>query len=135
MTTNPQRRLFRNTRVLFVIDRCPYCAIWKEFIDRLNVNLPIQKRIKVIDCTFQNQFGMIEHPLIKVFDKYLDSYPVLFFEGQKITETNSRVEIEAWLKTRMRDEFMNPVNIPYLFTKECSYQKRPLLGRTIVCQD
>ncbi|HJX49871.1 MAG TPA: hypothetical protein VJ438_00230, partial [Candidatus Nanoarchaeia archaeon] len=88
------RKMFMKARILFVLDNCHFCARWKEFIERINIELPIEKRIKVIDMTIYERLGVSTNPLIKLFYKYIpDKYPSLFFEGVILTGANSRVEV------------------------------------------
>ena len=49
------------------------CGDWKVFIERVNSQIKIEKRIRVINMTLYNNFGYCTHPLIKIFDKYIHS--------------------------------------------------------------
>ncbi|MDP2337939.1 MAG: hypothetical protein Q8N05_16135 [Bacteroidota bacterium] len=122
-------------RILFVVDRCPHCRIYKDFIERYNVLVPITKRIKVIDCTNFHDFKMVnDNPLIKVFQKYLNgSYPVLFFEGFRIDGATSRTEAEIVIRTLMEDDFEIPVHNPYTFNENCKWVKGRKIGDKISC--
>lgn len=127
-------QVFKQARVLFVIDGCMHCNIYKSFIERYNQKVPVTKRIEVIDATKLHDYGIIEHPLLRVFKKYLDgTYPVLFFESRKISGANSREETEAQVRTLLEDDFNIPEDNPYLFSKECRWEKKKILGRIIVC--
>ena len=133
------RDLFMKSRVLFIKSRCRHCGIYLEFIERFNLNLPIDKRIKVINCAKFDEFGIVDHPLILKYKRYIDGYPILFFEGQKISGTNSREELEAFLKVKLYGDFLNGTNMmtdsgnSIIFDKDCSFRKT-FLGRRIVCE-
>jgi len=133
------RELFMKSRILFIRSKCPFCGKWLEFIERLNLNLPIDKRIKVVNCAKFDEFGIVDHPLILKYRKYIDGYPLLFFEGQKISGANSREELEAFIKVKMSDDFLNGVDFmtdkgtSILFDKSCSF-KKTFLGKRVVCE-
>ncbi len=137
------RKLFLNNRVLFVRSNCPHCKIWLTFIERINMNLPIEKRIRVIDCKKLEDFGIIEHPLIRAYKKYIEGYPTMFIDGQKIDGANTREEMEAYLKGRLFNEFIVTPNMTViadgkefdlLFRKQCQF-KNTLFGRKIICKE
>ena len=76
--------LLSKGRFLFVVDDCEHCAIWKEFIESINQELEIDKRITIIDCTIYHDFGIVDDQRILLFMPYLQGeYPVLFFEGRR----------------------------------------------------
>ncbi len=125
--------LFRKARILFVIDNCFACRIWKEIIESVNTLLPLDKRISIIYCTKFNLYGTHDNPLIRTFDKYIQAYPVLFFEGEKKEGSNSRAEVESWLMTRVRKDLIVYREIPYLFNQECYYKKNWYGRKRLVC--
>ena len=126
------RELFMTGRNLFTIQFCNRCALYSH-IERFNSNMPPDKRIKVIDCTKWQETGIPDDPLIVKYSRYIDGFPILFFEGRKISGSNTIIEIDSFLKTFCANDFKLPVNIPYLFDKDCSY-KNTFFGRRIVCQ-
>jgi len=136
------REFFMKARVLFVIDGCDHCRIWKTFIEKFNMNLPINKRIIMLDCSRYHDFGIIEHPLIRAYRKHLGSYPTLFFEGQKVEGTNTSIELLAFMRSYCKDDVLLPDRlytildgkfIPFNFERECEH-KRTWLGKRVVCQ-
>ena len=127
--------VFLKERCLFMIGFCDMCRIWKQIIHRINTKLPIEKRIKVIDCDKYYDFGIIEHPLIRLYSPYIKgTYPVLFFEGARLDGANTREEVEAILMTLLSDEFIIEEELPYMYNKECRYVKSRYLGEKILCQ-
>ncbi len=127
------RNLFMNGRVIFVLSFCNNCKIYLQFVERFNSNMSPDKRINIVDCTKWQETGIPDDPLIVKYSKYIDGFPSLFFEGKKISGTNSREEAEAFLKVLCANDFKLPTSIPYLFDKECAY-KNTFFGRRIVCQ-
>ena len=121
-------------RFLFVVDDCNYCKVWKAFVDRLNKDLEIGKRIIIVDCTKYHNFGIIEHPIIRLFYRYVEGvYPVLFFEGGRKDGANSVIEAETWLRSRLEGDFVYPQRNPYLFRKECRFIKQGVFKNKISC--
>ncbi len=124
-------------RFLFVREGCEHCKKWKKFIYQLNLQLKIEKRIKIIDCTKHYLYGIYDHPIIELFDKYIDDFPTIFIEGEKKVGTNSVVECIAWLRTRLFDDFYFPQAPDYLeeidkytiFNQRCRFRR----GR-IICE-
>lgn len=131
-------KLLTQGRVLFVEKDCIHCKLYKQFIFGLNVDLKLNKRFLIIDCTNYDQLGVMDNQIIKTFEPYFDSYPTLFFEGEKIEGANSIEECKAWLINRLilEDDFIFPktpeylptINSYCLFHLDCKHQK----GR-IIC--
>lgn len=133
---------FRKARILFVEDNCTYCAIWKSFIERINMQVKIDKGIRVIDVTKFERFDICENPLLKVFEKYIENYPTLFFDGMRIDGANSREEAEAYILSALRNDFIvkdNPIleqTNRFIFDRECQYVKKGLFRKkTLVCPE
>ena len=123
------------SRTLLVIQNCGICRKWKEFIERFNLELPIEKRIKVIDCTNFNSLRVIDNSLLQIFDKYIpDQFPVLFLDGMRINWANSREECEAFVRGYLHKEFIIPRENPFMFNQKCKYIKRGFFGKkTLIC--
>lgn len=125
-------------RILFVIDGCHICNIWKSFVHRFNLKLKPEKRIKIIDCTRYDSYGVEDNPIIKLFEKEIDGYPVLFLEGSRKDGANSLIECQAWLKARLfgdfvfqeRNEYLPHIGKYAMFNKDCRIKKGEL-----VCQE
>lgn len=136
------REIFLNSRILFVVEHCPYCKIWKQFVERINISLKIEKRISVIDCTAYHEYGIVEDERILLFMQYINgSYPVLFIDGRRKDGTNSRTEAEAWLRSKLFDDFEIPQKNKWLakiksyerFEKECEIIQRGIFKKKIIC--
>ena len=136
---NIDRELFMKKRILFVMKSCSHCAKWLEFIERVNTNMPLNKRIEVIDCSKWQETGIPDNFLIKQYARYIDGFPCLFFEGKKISGANSREELESSINVLCIDDFYYLPNITtsqgksILFNKECRF-KNTIWGRRIICK-
>ena|SRR3990167_7892144 len=125
-------QIYKNARVVFLLVDCPVCRVYKYFIERINLEIPSSKKIKivyVIEDAWGNQ--SCSDPYFKVFDKHIKSFPILFFEGMKITGANSRIEAEAFLKTALHKDFILPKENPHIFTKEMKIIKTGIFGKKI----
>jgi len=126
-------------RVLLVRENCDYCEKWKKFIYYLNTQIKVSKRIKITDCTNFHNHGIPDDPLIKIFEPYFDSYPTLFFKGEKKVGISSSIEALSWLVTRLileddfifsrEPKFLETLNKYALFNLECRYHKGKLICR------
>ena len=109
---DPIRELFLKSRILFIIEGCYYCRMYKSFIGRININLPVNKRIELIDCSDYHDNKIRTDKRIELFMKYYEgSYPTLFIDGGIIRGANSVEELKAWLKGRLKDEFLTYENM------------------------
>ena len=101
-------------RILFIRQRCEHCRKYLEFIERINAKLPIRNRIKIIDCTML-KYGIVEDPLVQLFDKSIKGYPSLFLIDDygngdirkiKLDGINSIIETKAYLESYLNKEFI-----------------------------
>jgi len=126
--------LLLNARVLFVTDQCDYCMKYKKCIDKINSELKLDKRIEIVDCTNFHTFGIVDNPKIRLFYKYIQgSYPILFFMNSRKDGSNSVTEVEAWLRARLDDDFIYPMNNRYMWNKNCQFIKGGIFKRKIIC--
>ena len=122
-------------RFLFVVEDCPHCAVWKKFIRLFNMQLRPEKRIKVIDCTYYDVFGISTDPIIELYENKLNSYPTLFIGDSKKEGAESVTECQSWLFARLFKDFIFPqrnkmlttIGKPLLFNQSCKYSKGRLL--------
>ena len=132
---NTKRDLFMNARVLFTISNCGHCHQYHKFIERLNLNLPYDKRIKIVDATNYYEFNIDDDFLLKAFRNHIGgAFPVLFFEGTRIDGSNTRTETEAWLRARLHDDFIIKEPNPYIYSKDCEFIKSGRFKKKLVCQ-
>lgn len=139
LNINLKSDFFHKRNVLFIQDFCPHCIKWEEFIERKNINLQPNHRVQIINCTKWVNTGIPDNPLIKIYSKYLDGFPCLFFDGKKISGTNSKEEAEAFFRSYFSNRFIIPENMESIkgksitFDFDCHY-KKTLFGRRIVCK-
>ena len=127
--------IFRKLNVIFITDNCSRCRILCEFIERINIKLPINERFKIVNCTYYQKFGIITDPLIQMYSKHFDGFPTIFFKnGIKISGASTRIEMEIILKTLFHELFVVHEDNPYIFNKECEFTKNRLFGG-VVCKN
>ena len=120
--------------ILFVVDSCKYCRLYREFVGKMNMNLPLDKQIEVIDCSDYYDYGIIRDPRIRKYAKYFDgNFPVFVFHGYRLDGANTRVELESFLKALFLPHFILEVENEGLFVKDCEWIKNKVFGRTLVC--
>lgn len=140
---NNYDKIFSTARVIFVIQKCSICRIWKQFIERENLKLKFDKKITVIDSTLLAEHGIYDDPLLRVFDKFIQDppgsgsyfFPALFIEGNLITGANSKEEALSFIRAFLYDDYMFPYE-KNMFRKECEYKKIGLFKKKVlVCND
>ena len=99
--------LFRKARILFVIDNCGYCQIYKQIIETINSKLKFSQRIKVVNCSKLAMFNIIDLPLIESFNKYIEGYPTLFFEGEKKGKPSKIVDLDERIIESIYSRWIN----------------------------
>jgi len=125
---------FMDARILFVINHCSHCRLYREFIERVNLKLPLNKQISIIDCTRYYDLGIIDNPLIKKFDKYIKgNFPLLFYAGMKLEGGNSREELESFITSLVYKDYIVSEEIPYQFNKECVVVQKGIFKKSLVC--
>lgn len=129
------REFLRKSRILVVIDGCPRCAKYKEFIERKNLNVPINKRVRVINATNYNSLNISDYKILELLDSYMEgNFPFLFFDGLLLNGANSKEEAEAFIDGLFNDDLIIKRDNPYLFQKECKYIPKGLFHKkTLVC--
>lgn len=135
---NQQVRDFMlKVRILFVIDSCSRCAIFKDFIDGENMGVKLDKQVRVINVTNLNSLGVFDKSILKIFDKYLrGNFPFLFFDGCLLTGANSREEVEAFIRGALHKDYILERENPYLFKGNCKYVDKGFFRRkTLACSE
>lgn len=134
MIINPKREILQKSRVLFIKDGCPHCGKYYPFIEKANMNLPVEKRIKVINCTSYEQFGVAESYLIGIFTPYFNAYPTLFIDGLKVSGSNSVPETQAWVYSYLSRDFITPEDNPYYFDGANCHFITKGFSKQVVCE-
>ncbi|MDD5651220.1 MAG: hypothetical protein PHF86_12525 [Candidatus Nanoarchaeia archaeon] len=116
------REFIRKARILFIIDGCQHCAKFKEFIERENLTVPLNKRVRVINMDASNSLGLLDYSITKLFDQYMDgNFPFLFFDGKLLQGANTKEECEAFIRASFTKDLIVPKYNPHLFNKDCRY--------------
>ena len=131
MIKNNYEKIFSTARVLFTIRSCSHCRIWKFFIERENLKLKPEKRITIVDASLMNEFGIYNDSLLKIFDKYIQDFPIMFIEGKKLGRANSKEEAIAFLRTYLYDDYIIPR--VELQTERCEYKIGFFGKKTLIC--
>ena len=135
--------------VLFIVDGCEECHRWKQCIKRYNILLPIQRRIIIQNCEQYHAHG-IDNNLRRQFASYIkNTYPSLFLDSiidgsgqildfEKTENTNSRIELESYMKSRFAKYYITPLENEYGYnpheTPQCVMNKTWWGGRKLVCK-
>lgn len=135
MIINPKREILKKSRVLFTKEGCQYCRVYSFFIESMNMKLPIEKRVKVVNCDSFDNYGVPSNFLIPIFSPYFDGYPTLFIDGHKLSGSNTIYEVESWLYSYLTDEFITEEDNLYDFNKRCEFipKKYFFSKRRVVC--
>lgn len=129
------KSILMKARVVFVIEGCHACKQYKKFVEELNLNLPIEKQIRVIYCDEYYDYGIVLDPLIRTFKKYLPgTFPVLFFEGTVLYGAVDKDILKYAVKTLVMDDMLIPEDNPYVFDMDCKIIEGKLFGRKIACE-
>ena len=128
---NPRKEILMGSRVLFVKNGCLYCRIYYLFIEYLNMNLPLNKRIKIVNCTNYELYGVAEDNLINIFYEHMQGYPTLFIDGLKVSGSNTINELKAWLYAYLDKELLISIDNPYMFNHQCKFEKIGFKKRVI----
>ncbi|HEY0090073.1 MAG TPA: hypothetical protein VGB37_14600 [Candidatus Lokiarchaeia archaeon] len=100
-------------RFLLVKFGCPYCRNFQKSIQLINLRLPIDKRIKVVDCMYWERYGVQLEPIMKKFEKdgLNEGYPLCFLTKDGIEngitlEPSSPEMLKAYLNKFLEEEFI-----------------------------
>jgi len=130
------KEFYLKARILFYLNTCKHCHIYLSIIERFNSKVPIDKRIRLVPCDRQQEFGLSDDSeLIRWFEPYFLGYPALFFDGELFEGVNSIIETIASLMTEMLKDFINPEYPDYIWNKECRYEGRHWWGgKKLICE-
>ena len=135
------REVLLKSRVCFVRSFCPHCHLVLQVIERLNQNLPINKRIEVIDCYNYDYLKVPKPKILKIFEPFLEGYPTCFIDGEKIDGANTQIEWISYVKSRLANEFIIPYDyttiinneqVELRYEKECKFKKK-LFTKRVIC--
>lgn len=95
------------TRILLVRRGCPYCRRMCEVVNKINLRLPIEKRIRIIDCYEYEEFGLENIGLMdKLAKGGFDSFPFLYLDGTTIEPAPTNEQMEILLTTFLNKDLL-----------------------------
>ena len=96
------------TRLLIVRKHCPYCRAMKKVISHINLRLPIENRIQIIDAWEWEQFGLDNQMILKKMNKIglADGFPFLYMQGVIIEPSPTTEQLKILLETYLNDEII-----------------------------
>lgn len=91
---------------------CDVCHISVKVVSALNLRLPIENRIRIINCHSWEEFNVMDVPLMEVFskmkhkgEKVFLGYPFLFIDGIFIDVAPSKKYLKTLLTNMLQEEF------------------------------
>jgi hypothetical protein len=121
---------FRTYRIMFYVNGCSHCKIVSKFIEQINMKLPMHKRIRLVECTFYQKYGVITDPLIALFSKSFNGFPSIFLDGIKMEGANTKEESMAYLNAFLEDDYIIGEYTESKFNKDCRFEKGIFKGVT-----
>ena len=94
-------------RILLVEQGCPGCLEYLRVLPKINLRLPIEKRIKIIDCFEREQFGLKSHPIMDKFEEEdFRDYPLLLLDNILVTGVIWAEQLKIFLETYLQEDFL-----------------------------
>lgn len=95
------------SRFLLTKRGCSHCRDTVRVVNRLNLRLPIDRRITIMDLWEYEEFGLKSNPLIAKFSKEgFDSYPFFYVDGIIIDITPTPEQLKILLETYLKEDFV-----------------------------
>jgi len=91
-------------RVLLTRSHCRGCREYMRVLPMINLRLPIEKRIKVINCFEFEEWGIKNHPILDRIS--FDDYPILYLDQILIEGVAWAEQIKKFLETYLKNEFV-----------------------------
>ena len=94
-------------RVLLIQTGCPGCREYLKILPKINLRLPIEKKIQIVDCFEWEQFGFKSHPIMDNFEtKDFSDYPLLYLDEILITGVLWAEQLKIFLETYLKEDFL-----------------------------
>lgn len=99
-------------RFLLVRFKCPYCREFQKAIKLINLRLPVNRRIKIVDCMHWENYRVKLEPIMDKFSsKLFSGYPLCFItkEGIEqgiILEPSDADMLKTYLNKFLEEEFI-----------------------------
>lgn len=96
-----------NDRVLLVRRGCEFCNMSIRVVNKINLKLPMEKQIRIIDCYEWDEFGVALEPIMEILSKSgFDSYPFFYMNGKVIKRAPTQKVLKVFLTKLLEDEFI-----------------------------
>ncbi len=95
------------TRVLLIQRGCNGCLEYLKILPQINLRLPLDKKIKVIDCFEWEDFKIKTHPIMDKFKKQdFKDYPMLYLDKILITGVAWAEQLKHFLEKYLKEDFL-----------------------------
>jgi len=91
-------------RVLLTRIGCKGCNEYMRVLPSINTRLPVEGRIKVINCFEFEEWGLKNHPILDRIT--FRDYPILYLDGLKIEGVAWAEQIKKFLENYLKSEFV-----------------------------
>lgn len=131
--------IYRKQSVAFLLSRCSHCKL-ASAINRNNMKLPINERIKIVFCDYYVKCGIPDDPIILDYAKHFTGFPTFFIkldngEVARISGINTWIELESILNTAFRNRYIiKEENFAYNVAN-CKPRKEGIFKNKIFCGD
>ena len=92
---------------LIIKSGCPYCREAIRVIEWINMKLPIQRRIKIFDNYYWENYGMMQHKIATKFTEEdgFSGYPFLYLSGIVVDSCQKEL-LKPFLEAYFEDDFI-----------------------------
>lgn len=96
------------SRFLLTRRGCSHCLNAKRVVSKLNLRLPIDKRIKIVDCFEWEEFGLRNVPIMEIFEKMglNQGYPFLYVDGCVVEPAPTPEVLKTFLTKFLQGDFI-----------------------------
>ena len=96
------------TRLLIIRRMCPYCRRMIEVVSKINLRLPIDKKIHIIDCYEYEEFDLENLPIMKKLEKdgLSEGFPFLYIDGICLENAPTPKQMEILLQTFLKQDLL-----------------------------
>jgi len=96
------------SRFLLVRKGCPFCRQFIKIVSKLNLRLPIDKRIRIIDCYEWEEFGLRNMPLMDKLEKdgLSEGFPFCYVDGIIVEPAPTQEQLKIVFETLLKEDFI-----------------------------
>jgi len=94
-------------RLLLFTRGCNGCLQYLKILPKINMRLPIDKQIKMVNCSEFEEFGLKTHPIMDRFNSEdFQSYPLLYLDCILIKGVAWSEQLKIFLETYLKEDFI-----------------------------